>query len=268
MSHFTVAILTKNKPSTDQLDEILGPYCEDTDVAAQYGVASWEDKTDQLRIDWEKEDEEVIARFPSFDDYVEEYCGAHRIPKKSDRWGYLCNPDAKWDWYQIGGRWANSLCTTDRSLDYILGTESWRASTTGRAPTGEEIWVNGCYVKDLIDKPDQEGAAKARAEWKKGVKEEPLNAEEEAIVGFLVYKKEYYLEHFQTEENYVDYCSKFSTFAVIDEKGVWHEGGEMGWFGCYENHDEKRWQQECRSLIFDNLEQDTERYITIVDCHI
>ena len=40
----------------------------------------------------------------SFTEYVEEYCGYKKDPK-TRRYGYWENPNRKWDWYQIGGRW-------------------------------------------------------------------------------------------------------------------------------------------------------------------
>ena len=47
----------------------------------------------------------VKSWYPSF----EAYCDEHRgFVKASDgRWGYTCNPNAKWDWWQIGGRFPN-----------------------------------------------------------------------------------------------------------------------------------------------------------------
>lgn len=226
------------------------------------------DETDRICQDWEEAPEDIKQQYPTLIKYATQYYGCSRIPGKSNSFGYLTNPKSKWDWYQIGGGWAGALTIPNKNRAYTLGKTSWRSDDNAyNAPTGE-LKVDGCYVRDLVDNIDKIQARIAKINWKKAVKNEELTPEEEQLASILLYKKEYYLENFQTEEKYIKYCSLFSTFAVIDEDGCWNEGGEMGWFGCCSEHDELAWQDKCRSLIFDGLDSDPERYITIVDCHI
>lgn len=45
------------------------------------------------------------ARYPTFEEFMREYCGdGGRDPSKG-RYGYWENPNSKWDWYLVGGRW-------------------------------------------------------------------------------------------------------------------------------------------------------------------
>lgn len=54
---------------------------------------------------------ELVTDYPvkSWYSSFEAYCDEHRgFVKASDgRWGYTYNPNAKWDWWQIGGRFPN-----------------------------------------------------------------------------------------------------------------------------------------------------------------
>jgi hypothetical protein len=44
------------------------------------------------------------ARFASLEEFAKEWHGAER-DEKHNRYGHYSNPNAKWDWYVIGGRW-------------------------------------------------------------------------------------------------------------------------------------------------------------------
>lgn len=41
----------------------------------------------------------------SFEDFIEQYAGYSR--KDNAKFGYFSNPNAKWDWWVVGGRWDN-----------------------------------------------------------------------------------------------------------------------------------------------------------------
>lgn len=43
--------------------------------------------------------------YPTFEDYLE-YCGKK---EEDGRIGYHCNPDARYDWYSVGGRWERMI---------------------------------------------------------------------------------------------------------------------------------------------------------------
>lgn len=46
----------------------------------------------------------LTAIYPTFDDYMREYLNEDR-DAETGRYGYWENPNAKWDWYEVGGRW-------------------------------------------------------------------------------------------------------------------------------------------------------------------
>jgi hypothetical protein len=53
-----------------------------------------------------KEDFFYTDLYPTFDDFMSEYHGVTGRDENEHRYGYWENPNAKWDWYQIGGRWS------------------------------------------------------------------------------------------------------------------------------------------------------------------
>ena len=57
-------------------------------------------------VEFEKSHKE---RFVTFEEFMEEYCGFNGRDKKKNRYGYWQNPNRKWDWWTIGGRWTGHL---------------------------------------------------------------------------------------------------------------------------------------------------------------
>ena len=47
--------------------------------------------------------------YDSFEKFAEDYLGEKPFEDEGGAYGYLHNPKAKWDWYQLGGRWKNYL---------------------------------------------------------------------------------------------------------------------------------------------------------------
>jgi len=49
-----------------------------------------------------------IKDIMSWDNYITEYCG-YKFNEEYNAYGYWANDKAKWDWYQLGGRWNGYL---------------------------------------------------------------------------------------------------------------------------------------------------------------
>lgn len=49
------------------------------------------------------------AGMETFEEFMDDYYGAKPIPDQEGRWGCLTNPNSKWDWYSVGGRWSGLL---------------------------------------------------------------------------------------------------------------------------------------------------------------
>lgn len=188
MSHYSVLIIGPHP------EEQLLPYDESLEI-------EFCDRTDEMRSKYENESVrratfadgttkdfycpetkiptlpagaklETIAYkdlYPDFDTFAKEYYGYEK--NEQGRYGYMYNPKAKWDWYQHGGRWHNTLVLKSgkhvdealwkqvdiAKLDppfavlkygkwYEKGQMGWWAITTNEK--ADEVWAR--EVKQLI----------------------------------------------------------------------------------------------------------------------
>lgn len=121
MSHFTLTTLTTYEGNEEELEELLEPYYEQIENDSPY--AEFVDKTDEVQNGWDaliadKTPNELEVRnnvgvleYKTMEEYAREY--HNYIQNEDGRWGYMANPNAKWDWWVIGGRWKDSLLHKD-----------------------------------------------------------------------------------------------------------------------------------------------------------
>lgn len=259
MSHFTVAVISEK----NNYQELLAPFEEQLEVefvdCTEEVMNTWENETmtgyivnGELKYhrvtQKEKETCEEVQvsmkeRYKTLEEYVERYYG---YIKQGDKYGYMHNPKAKWDWYVVGGRWSDFLELKD-------GTKADIAK-----------------IKDVDFTPDQEAYNKALRFWELYVEkgEENLTQEEKEEIGHVWYKKEYYTDKYKDAEEYATCMSAFGTYAVITPDGEWHEKGSMGWWGISNEKPEEamKWEKSFYDRFIKDENQ--EYYITIVDCHI
>jgi len=77
-------------------------------------------------------------RYPTFGEFLES-CHGYEKDKETGKYGYWENPNAKWDWYQLGGRWSGFLQIKpnpvgevylgDKSLTFPRRTEKGEADS-------------------------------------------------------------------------------------------------------------------------------------------
>lgn len=174
------------------------------------------------------------------------------------------NPNSKWDWYQIGGRWSGLLKLRDGATG-SMGERSW----TNEDDIISANMVDSAKLKDIDFSMDEKEYKRKLRFWELKVEEQqPLNEQEEEMIEWDFYKKEYYIERYDSKEEFARLSSEFSTYAVITPDGKWHSKGEMGWFGCSsETGDEaKLWSKSYYDSFIKNANPD--HTLTIVDCHI
>ena len=226
MSHFAVSVLIgkdelKDKTLEEVLQEKLAPYQENNmgDCPEEYlkfcvwgndGETHWFEDEDEF----EKSDIEL---------------------KYPDEEGYWENPNAKWDWYVVGGRFSGFLLVDGKSVDKGRKKDiDW----DGMKEQNTEMYKDN-YERSFKDYPDNPDGR-------------------EFFYGVL---------EGETLEEYLDRKSKFSTFAVITKDGEWREKGEMGWWGIAdEKIDTKVWDYDFFDMFIKSLDEDD--IIVIVDCHI
>jgi hypothetical protein len=151
------------------------------------------------------------------------------------------NPNSKWDWYTIGGRWSGHITTKQgKQVDY-------------------------CYVKDIDLTPNKEIYQTAKRYWELIVEGQPLKENE--IKPFSFYSKEYYLDLYETKENYATLQSCFSTYALLVD-GEWIEPGKMGWFAMSSETAESKKEYTNRFNEILNDPKYQNYVFVVVDCHI
>jgi len=181
------------------------------------------------------------------------------------------NPNSKWDWYSIGGRYNHWLITdkdnTDTFDDGQIGL--FGGVSDGTVEGHPELKrVNAARIKDI--KFDMIGGNydKALREWELIVEEqEPQNEEEQEIVKWNLYKPSYYVEQYGTKEEYARQESMFSTWAFVNEEG-WAEQGEMGFWAMHNATKDSRLDFIEKLNEYIKSPEHQEEYLWIIDCHI
>lgn len=272
MSHFTVMVITPpapQAPTQDELHAVLLPWHEyECTGYTEYCV--WVDETEKLLKRFAERSSEEQKSYPTVEVFAEEYYGYGPIPDKPGRFGHFTNPNRKWDWWVIGGRWSGMLrdaaggerdqlrvgdiaLSVMRESDAIAAGERYDAAHVIIAGESFISW------KDVLAKhPDNIDAA--RAEYNA----QPIAKRWRESREFLFDNPANFTV---TREAYMQAARDraLSTFAVVRD-GAWYEKGKMGWWGiATDEEDQATWNKKINEL-FGKLSPDT--WITIVDCHI
>lgn len=213
------------------------PYNEFTEDEQYLKFKVCEEPKEEIDAKYEEQKE----NFENFDDFLLKWYG-YRVNPDTGEYGYTCNPNAKWDWWQIGGGWADILRLKD-------GTTA-----------------NGAFVKDVDFTPDKEAYAKGLRFWDVVVKGESILPHENKEDFFHLWNRDYYIERYDNRYSYADHVSEFSTYAFVTAGGSWFESGKMEWFGL--DNADRRSITEYESRLAEYIEKNPELYITIVDCHV
>lgn len=200
------------------------------------------------------------------------------------------NPNAKWDWWTVGGRWSGFLKLkpgAEGSVGEPGVMGSRFASGDDRADQARKGDIDFAGMRDqagdkaaaLWDKANAITGGQSWDSWEK-VREtvKPIEAAREfyhqqpAVAALKAGDREAFGWDLDdalagTREAYVQTARNkaLSTFAVLS-RGEWTERGRMGWFACVSDEmDRGRWDQLFNDML-DGLPDDT--LLTIVDCHI
>ena len=207
-------------------------------------------------------------RYSTFEEFCSDWHGYTERDPKTKRYGRWHNPNKTWDWYQVGGRWADFFPVKP-----------------GRGMKGERSWLNAgapavakradIVRRDDIDMDEVARLTRERAEdfWEKFVyfrihgKECPVSSpfggarasglhlglvrvvtdrtpdpSEGTLVSWSTSvgagdsRAKYFdvisnLTREEFDRDYFDAFNPIVTYAALDDDG-WHAPGKMGWFGC------------------------------------
>lgn len=260
MSHYAVLVLHKEDQN---IDTLLAPYNENLEVEPYLKLTN----------------DEVIAK--AREEYDDNYSEKELIKSYAEDYGYIVlddglystyNPNSKWDWYLIGGRFSDGLELTDEGIDEAI--KSYDYGWFGQASEEEQIE----YVKYADSAPikyikwftplSQEEKDKLRRWWEINVEGDELRNGEEKDKYFF-WNPEWFKRRYKDADTYLRVKEVVTFFAVLTPDGEWHEPGRMGYFACAlcEPEDELEWDFEFYDrFIKPNLDSDL--ICTVVDCHI
>lgn len=299
MSHFTVLIIG------DDIEKQLAPfhefectgrddeYIQDIDVTDELLTTMSEREFSLSEVlDWYGYEEENI--FEKEEDIIKENCKyRYAIVKDNTLIKAIkrTNPNAKWDWYLVGGRWTGYFKVKE-------GCTVYKTGEPGLLTAPAEIGYADSLLKKDIDfeymrTKSKEKAIKEYTDIMLLVGDSIKSFIPWNIVRYEMFKNDvnaartfyhsqeakkllstdeiytwYDVEDFLcTLEEYVQNAidSSISTFAVIKD-GQWYERGKMGWWGMVTDEKNRpKWNKEFSKLL-DSISDDT--LLTIVDCHI
>lgn len=269
--------------------------------------------------------EEVTINYKdehTFDEYIKDYCEIAVVPFGTEpilgtgvrgedaphKYGYALvdengnivkvvnrtNPNHKWDWYEIGGRWTGFFQTKNNNG---IGTVGKPGLMTERAKPGRVDQTIKANIDFEAMRQEKEtdaaalydrvmaviGHLPAHRSWKDDILEKEFVTEgrDAAIKLYRSQERVVAMDQCEdsdlrwidlddftcTREEYIKRCGDHAAvpFALVMDS-VWYEKGEMGWFGMASNEmDQDEWNRKVTEL-YAELPNDT--LITMVDCHI
>jgi hypothetical protein len=298
MSHFTVLVIGADHEAqlapyhqfecTGENDE----YVQDVDVTQEMNEA----------IEKGESIEDALGYYGLEDKIVDDESKVEKVGDEcAHKYGYAIvkdgklikavnrtNPNKKWDWYLVGGRWSGLL----------------KLKAGGAGGNGKRSWMNRNDVieagycdqakKGDIDfdaMRDKAGIEAAEAwdkayavhqgqTWEPWKVVGPRTGYDDAARNFYsgqpavqalrkVLDNPFHdIDQYQMPRDEFVQAARdraIVTFAVV-KNSTWYEKGEMGWWGAVSNKKEQTdWNRQFNELL-DGLPDDT--VLTVVDCHI
>lgn len=210
--------------------------------------------------------------YESFEDFMKNWAGYESKDEEMGEYGYWANPNAKWDWYQVGGRFRDAFKLKSNSVG--MKGKKQNKFVGALYSESKKGWCDSARKCDIdwpsIHLNEDTYFRKALREWEMIVEgDDPKNDEEKELLnGNLWFTPEYYKKTYKDKETYAQCRSSFTTWAVITEDGEWFEKGEMGWFGISNETEDERvdWELNMYKHFIEPLDKNT--ILTVVDCHI
>ena len=275
MSHYTVCVVTEDgnyEKALEPFDENLSvePYIDETKAQIverikkrkeRYDKDISEGETDSWfeehygNVDWNNDDSILRA-------YMEAWKDDEKFDEEGNHLSTY-NPQSKWDWYSLGGRWGGTLKLKKHASVVKESDLTW---TNGFEPV-EEGYTDFAQVKDIDFTPDSKKRKWAERFWEINVQGKVISEDEYNSGEYRTfYNKKYYKDKYGSKKEFARCNAEFFTYALL-YKGQWFEPGQMGWFGCSDTtkDSEKEYRLKFREIISQLKPED---YIAVVDCHI
>lgn len=232
--------------------------------------------------------------YDTFEIFALEWHGYKKRDDTYARYGYWENPNAKWDWYEIGGRWAGYFLlqngkTGIRGRQYNLsqhyeksqkadvcynGDIDWETMREEAAEDAERRWniVHEAWEglpefeswESVRERHGSQNIEAARKEYHDQPRVKACNTKEiHDQIGWMAQLERYQVER---EDFIMRAMDAVGVSHSIIKDGKWYEHGRMGWWGVM--HDEKD-QETWNSMFTKMIDELPDRAVlAAVDCHI
>ena len=218
-------------------------------------------------------------QYSDYKEYAEKY-GNYEKGDGTDAYGYYLNPNAEWDWFQIGGRWPNRFLVKSNCCTVFSGELSFflKNEPDAEAPDGY-CWVTGARKKDiawdvmkaLFIQREREIYLQCEKWYREGTLpngSRGLFITDKGVEswGSLLYAKDETLEECLRRKGLSEeYQYPLGTYALLSDDG-WTDRYKMGCEGENMNSEnERQWDQAVQRYIA-SLPDDA--MLVSVDCHI
>lgn len=267
--HYTVAVVTKENDE-DEVEKLLSPFDENIEVEPYVGKTKeqiieenkkFQNKvkedieafkngtynTKDYRVYWlDNETGDIDSYYAKLLDlktdeemyeFYQEYSDSDFDEKGNELSVY--NPNSRWDWYEIGGRWDGFF----------------------KLKNGET--ANVAKISDVVWEGTPEDKAVAREFWEQYIEGKKPFPGEKPVKAY--HKKEYYTSRYNSKEDFAERFTATHTYAVVTPEGVWKAPGAMGWFSSSEDGQS---QAEYDYWFRQFVKEHQDFFVTFVDCHI
>jgi len=239
----------------------------------------------------------------TFEEFVANHHGFTERDPEKQRYGHWENPNKKWDWWVVGGRWNGSIPIRD-GVDAVRG----EAGVMG-ALASDPRKTDACRI-DQIDRDalSLESAKELAEAWDRwiayrcslvgeapegvgidvfDIRRQALSlgliecisceeATEGRVRGRATKRWEAHgmarvdvisdITEQAFKQQMRDHFCSIRTFAYLDSSG-WHEAGEMGWWGISSDTPDTK-AAYARTFIEWFSSGDPRDWLVVVDCHI
>lgn len=194
--------------------------------------------------------------FETFDCFTE-YFAEERDPE-TGKYGYWENPNAKWDWYAIGGRWRGNVRAHRGWVSPELGIWTHTQATAANPSTH----FDSACLGDLIWCKDEIFAKEAKEMYRS-----LMSGESKFNPSNPLESESWVKRCFNNEEEYVYVESHMWWGSVVTPDGKWHELGRLG-DPPYEAPagEYYQWAKSFKERFVDPYPPSYT--LTVVDCHI
>lgn len=283
MSHFTVMVVAKDE---EELASRLAPFQENNMGDCPEEFLEFNDVTDEYRAEAQKvvteEDTWMLENHKgclgktyqevyggTFESFMSEYAG-YEPNGPNGEYGYWENPNKKWDWWEVGGRWSGAVLGNGLNSCLVSEFDIEALKAKQRKNAGEKydrvmhilksMGLNEEEIRIYVFGKTREEKQPVWDKLKEPNAFEKLDGEDNILIqmGYDLYDED-------REKHVTIGEHRPPTFAYLHKDGTWFEKGNMGWWACVTNEDLDAYTGAFW-VKFAELEPDDRLWI--VDCHI